>query len=246
MGCTKMMCHHGDHDDIRYAPCVVKGISYDHGDSFKDDCNSCECVNGNPLCTKKFCGGNPEGDHNDQLIPPGVNPYGNPEGPNDQLIPPGVHPYGNPEGPNDLLIPPGVNPYGRPDSNPNGKPDESASGMSTPSATSCKYIDKDGKFAEVTVGQDFEDACRRCKCQPGGVHGCTNHGCWDKCPWDKNGVKSYVKVGVTFNDGCNDCTCEEGMYENEFACTKKACSSEHDMNRSGKPEIPPYELMMIR
>jgi hypothetical protein len=35
--------------------CVYKGSVYRDGQTFKDDCNTCTCTNGNVGCTKKGC-----------------------------------------------------------------------------------------------------------------------------------------------------------------------------------------------
>ena len=35
--------------------CLYNGKTYSDGESFPDDCNTCQCVNGQAQCTKKTC-----------------------------------------------------------------------------------------------------------------------------------------------------------------------------------------------
>jgi len=42
---------------VYIAGCTHKGKKYLHGDTFKDDCNSCSCSLGLVSCTEKACVG---------------------------------------------------------------------------------------------------------------------------------------------------------------------------------------------
>ena len=35
--------------------CTHKGVAYQDGEGFKDDCNSCSCTNGEVACTAMAC-----------------------------------------------------------------------------------------------------------------------------------------------------------------------------------------------
>ena len=44
-------------NNFKAGQCFYNGKTYFDGDSFpdEDDCNTCKCVDGGVLCSKKFC-----------------------------------------------------------------------------------------------------------------------------------------------------------------------------------------------
>ncbi|XP_060554606.1 kielin/chordin-like protein isoform X3 [Ruditapes philippinarum] len=202
--------------------CVHNGITYQDGETFKDDCNTCRCNNGFAACTRMACPKKP-------CVYYGIT-YRDGETFKDQC--------------NDCVCNDGnaaCTMKACPEVKPGQCPPEISSGscvnrcttdLSCPGrekccsngcGTLCLPPTMGGRPCyhngqTINDGDTFKDDCNTCRCSDGKA-ACTMMAC-PKKPCMYNG--RLYQDGETFKQDCNTCTCNNG----QAACTKMACYDE--------------------